>query len=101
MENILQQSKKVHVWKAVTLKQQLNLSIIKAGYAPSHILMSRITIIKKDEEDRFVEKFYLDYNTDSQKLLLQSVLIYDEENTAILLIERCDRVKLTMRQMKQ
>jgi hypothetical protein len=100
MQNILQTTKKINVWKAVTLKEQLNLSIIKAGYAPSHKLMSRITIIKKEEESKFVEKFYLDHNTESQKLLLQSILIYDEEETPILLIERHDRVRLTIRQAK-
>ena len=97
MQNTLQPSKRINIWKAVTLKEQLKLSIIKAGYAPSHKILSRITNIKKEEAEKVVEKFYLDYKTELQKLLLQSILLYDQDKIPLLMIERCDRVKLNIR----
>lgn len=96
MQNSLQSSKKINVWKAVMLKEQLNLSLIKSGYAPSHRLMDRITIIKKEEDEKFIERFYLDHHTNNQTLWLQSILFYDEAKAPVLVMERCDRVKMTI-----
>lgn len=96
MQSTILPTRKVNTWKAVALKQQLHLSIIKAGYAPCHVLMNRVTIIKKEEEQILVEEFYLDHNTADEKFLIRSSFFYDESEVPQLFIERTDQTKLKL-----
>ena len=81
MQSTILPTRKINNWKAVALKQQLHYSIIKVGYAPSHALMNRVTIITKEE-------FYLDHQTEHEKFLLRSSFLHDEAQGPLLIIER-------------
>lgn len=96
MQSTILPTRKINNWKAVALKQQLHYSIIKVGYAPSHALMNRVTIITKEEEECLVEEFYLDHQTEHEKFLLRSSFLHDEAEGPLLIIERenCSKLQI-------
>ena len=76
-------------WKVAKVREQLNQCLIKCGYAPSHLLYNRTTVIS-NAAYKGREEFYLDYGTEKERFLFSASLLFDDENTPFLLFQRFD-----------
>ncbi|MDQ3844570.1 MAG: hypothetical protein M3342_11235 [Bacteroidota bacterium] len=76
-------------WKTAKVQEQLNKCIIKSGYAPSHLIYKRTTMIA-NPDNKGRQDFYLDYATEQERFLFSALLLFDEDGAPFLLFNSFD-----------
>lgn len=85
MPDVLLSNSCITDWKTSKQKEQLHRALLKAGFGPCQLLMGKLTIHRILKEEGLIEEFYLNHNTDNQKLLLRSTLVSGQEKPFLIL----------------